>query len=351
MSEKNITLRDIYSMSDDEAHHFLRDCRFQPSDTAPECPKCLSRNFYYLEERRIFKCRRCYCQYSISSGSLLGSRKLSYQDLIAFAFIFANAAKGMSSCQLSRTLGHDYKTAFQLAHRFRHALMCEIDMLSLKGEIEIDGAVFGGHLRHANLKHHGKRVRFTKKMTANKRVVIVAHERGGRTIPFVGHRESDAVRDIAMTVEPDSILYADQARSWNKLSRLFKMLRINHHNAFSFAGACTNNAESFFSQLRKLHNGTHHKISGELLRAYACEIAWRRDFSDLSPIERTQRMLTAALQPTKLRMRWSQNLTSEPSQGAEIIRLHPRSPKSINLPLTASQEKSLPIALFPEDAA
>lgn len=55
------------------------------------------------------------------------------------------------------------------------------------------------------------------------------------------------------------------------------MHRINHSIAFQDEDACTNQAESFFSRLRRAEIGTHHRISGKHLNAYAGEMAWRED--------------------------------------------------------------------------
>jgi len=41
--------------------------------------------------------------------------------------------------------------------------------------------------------------------------------------------------------------------------------------------ARTNQAESYFSRLRRAEIGTHHHISGRYLHAYAREMAWRED--------------------------------------------------------------------------
>src|SRR5438552_2341256 len=42
-------------------------------------------------------------------------------------------------------------------------------------------------------------------------------------------------------------------------------------------GACTNQAESYFSRLRRSEFGIHHRISGRRLQAYADECAWREN--------------------------------------------------------------------------
>ena len=51
----------------------------------------------------------------------------------------------------------------------------------------------------------------------------------------------------------------------------------DHSVAFSKDGACTNQAELYFSWLRRAEFGQHHRISGQYLHRYASEMAWRED--------------------------------------------------------------------------
>jgi len=52
---------------------------------------------------------------------------------------------------------------------------------------------------------------------------------------------------------------------------------VAHFGCFSKAGACTNQAESSLSRLRRAEMGQHHHISGKYLDFYATEMAWRED--------------------------------------------------------------------------
>ena len=69
---------------------------------------------------------------------------MSFTDLLAAICIIANAAKGISALQLARDLDCQHKTAFVLAHKIREALAAETKGATLFGEVEIDGAYFGG---------------------------------------------------------------------------------------------------------------------------------------------------------------------------------------------------------------
>jgi|GEM_PF-4430107 len=68
------------------------------------------------------KCKGCGKQFSVTSGTIFNSRKLSIRDYLAAIVIFINAAKGISALQLGRDLGVQYKTAFVLTHKLREAM-------------------------------------------------------------------------------------------------------------------------------------------------------------------------------------------------------------------------------------
>ena len=82
---------------------------------------------------------------------------------------------------------------------------------------------------------------------------------------------------IAARVSPDAVIHADEARGWDVLHDRFLTKRINHEECYSDGNACTNQAESFFSRLRRAEIGTHHHISGRYLHCYAGEMAWREN--------------------------------------------------------------------------
>jgi hypothetical protein len=64
---------------------------------------------------------------------------------------------------------------------------------------------------------------------------------------------------------------ADEAATWDEFNKRYEMKRINHQEAYSDDGACTNWAEEYFSRLRRAEIGHHHHIAGTYLLRYAQE--------------------------------------------------------------------------------
>ncbi len=196
---------------------------------------------------------------------------------LATIAIFVSAVKGISALQLGRDLDVSYKAAYVLAHKLREAVGSVQMHGTLAGEVEVDGAYFGGHVKPENKKEDRKDRRIASEQTGKRQSVVVAREKGGRTLPFVVRRESDAIPTIRSIVLPGSVIHADEAASWEALHAFYDVKRINHSTAYSLDGVSTNWGESYFSRLRRAELGQHHRISGKYLGFYAVEMAWRED--------------------------------------------------------------------------
>ena len=107
----------------------------------------------------------------MTSGTIFASRKMAFVDLLAAICIAVNAVKGLSALQLSHDLDCQYKTAFVLAHKLREALAAETKGQPLSGEVDVDGAHFGGHIRPANLKEERVDRRLSQHQTGKRRVL------------------------------------------------------------------------------------------------------------------------------------------------------------------------------------
>ncbi|WP_375509135.1 IS1595 family transposase [uncultured Caballeronia sp.] len=274
---RTLSLKAVFKMGEDAAYETFRQMRWPETDGEAVCPSCGCPETYNITSRRRFKCVGCHHQFSVTSGTIFASRKLSFTDLLAAIVIFVNGAKGVSALQVSRDLDVQYKTAFVLSHKLREAMVRETAGATLDGVVEVDGAYFGGYVKPANHKLNRLDRRLRLNQNGKRQSVVVVRERNGETLTFVGKSEAAGVAVVKANVAPGTIVHADEASHWDALHGSFETRRINHSVCYSDGSACTNMAESFFSRLRRAEVGTHHHIAGPYLAAYAGEMAWRED--------------------------------------------------------------------------
>ena len=292
---RSLSLARVARLSDEEAFDAFRLIRWSATKGDPVCPRCDCAAVYTYKARKLWKCKACSHQFSVTSGTIFASRKLPIRDYLLAIAIFVNGAKGHSALQISRDLDVQYKTAFVMAHKIREAITADADERTLAGDVEVDGAYFGGYVKPANHKENRRDRRKAENQTGKRKVVVVMRERNGETLPFVFKSEAASVATIGRKVALGSTIYVDEAASWDRLHDRFLTKRINHEEAYSTDEACTNNAESFFSRIRRAEIGIHHHIAGPYLQAYSQEMAWREDHRRVSNGEQYLMATEAAL--------------------------------------------------------
>lgn len=298
---KTLTLLHVMRMTEAEAETTFRKVRWASTDGAAVCPECGGLEPYEMRRHTgalRFECRACRKEFSITSGTLFASHKLRLRTYLAAIAVFCNEVKGKSMLALSRDLGLSYKAAFVLCHKLREAMAEEMKGRTIgddHNEASVDGAYFGGHLRPANLKENRIDRRLARNQNGKRKCVVVIREHGGETLPGVFASEGAAMAWIKSRVAKGTTLNADEAPHWNDLHNRFEVKRINHQEAYSLDGACTNWAESYFSRLRRAEAGHHHKIAGPYLLRFAQEAAWREDNRRVTNGEQTRNVAALAM--------------------------------------------------------
>jgi len=304
---RTLTLASVARMADKEVERVFIRLRWASNNGDAYCPKCGATECYQSRRKGSLRwqCKACHKDFSLTSGTLFASHKMPLRAYLMAIAIFANEVKGKSMLAMSRDLGTSYKTSFVLAHKIREAMAAEVSRNAIGGagkKAEIDAGWFGGYVKPANRREDRKDRRKAINQTGKRKAVVIIRERGGKTLPGIFRNEADALTFIRQHVAPETTLYADEAAGWNALHARYELHRINHQESYSLrdeAQTHTNNAEGFFSRMRRGEIGHHHHVAGPYLLRFASEAAWREDHKRMANGSQVDRLVALAMNNPK----------------------------------------------------
>jgi transposase-like protein len=111
------------------------------------CPHCESKNVKYMDSVQRFKCYGCRKQFSVKVGTILEDSPISLSQWLPAFWLLTSAKNGISSYELSRSLGVTQKTAWFMLHRIRHILKTGT-FTRLEGTCEADETFIGGKAKN-----------------------------------------------------------------------------------------------------------------------------------------------------------------------------------------------------------
>jgi transposase-like protein len=258
-----------------------------------ECPRCKEKAVELETEKQLFYCKDCDYQFTVTTGTVFNDTHLALFKWFAAALLLCEAKKGISACQIQRTLGMSYKTAWYLCHRIR-AAMGEVNKKMLSGTVEMDETYVGGKMK-------GRGMQAARDA---KEIVIVLRQRGGDLRFF--HADDVKAGTLAKYIKENVSADVDVMMTDDFLSYPYAMDRagvdrkkhkvIRHKSGVYVMGKVhTNTAENAFSLLKRGIMGTWHKISAKHLASYLQEMEFRfnrRNRPDLF-IDTLRHMITA----------------------------------------------------------
>ena len=265
MNTPNINLVQLTEQfgTDDKCRKALEQLRWRKGPTCPRCDFKATK----IANRFQYDCDSCHYQFSVTAGTIFHDSHLSLWKWFVATALLCESKKGMSACQIQRTIGVSYKTAWYLCHRIR-AAMLEVAPEKLDGTVEIDETYVGGKKRRWRPK-------------SDKAVVIGIRQRNGDLrLIRAKDAKSATVREIinANVGGHVEVIMTDESAIYPwALDKMQKNLHktINHTREYAHGDVHTNTVESAFSLLKRGIMGTWHKVSAKHLPAYLDEMCFR----------------------------------------------------------------------------
>lgn len=325
---RNLTLADVANMSEEDCYWHCVEIRFGDRQSMA-CPSCgVIDTHYYRASRRQWRCRHCDMTFSCTTGTAFQDRKLPFKKLLLGVVYFVSGAKGVASLQVSRLLDVQVKTAFVMVGKLREALARSADIRPLSGTVELDGGHFGGRPRSGRVRRKATKTEIAASVSArlyqqniggprpktprsranirrlkNRRIVFVLRQHGGvpgkgavRTMIDILPAESaeHVTPVIEGNVVRGSRIMTDENAAYSRLSANYTHETVNHQIEYSTVdGVNENQAESFFSRLRRYVIGISHKCEPKYLADIAWEMAWREDMRRKTEQEKSTAVLRA----------------------------------------------------------
>jgi transposase-like protein len=241
----------------------------------------------------LWKCYQCRKQFTVKVGTVFEDSHVPMNLWLQAMYLLCSSKKGISSNQLSRTLGVTLKTAWFMAHRIREAMrVTGVTPMGSDGEpVEVDETFYG------RLEGQPKKGRSA---WANKNVVLTLVERGGsaRSFHVDGVMHADLAPILRANLSREAQLMTDKAAGYKIVGKEFASHDAVDHSKDEYARyegdkvISTNTVEGYYSIFKRGMKGVYQHCQEKHLHRYLCEFDFRysnRVRLGVDDVERTAR--------------------------------------------------------------
>jgi transposase-like protein len=239
----------------------------------PVCPRCNGKERITSVKggrKGLRRCGPCKRQFTVKVGTLFESSHVPLNLWLQAIYLMCCSKKGISSHQLMRVLGVQYKTAWFMTHRIREAMKGgALPPIGGKGAVvEIDETFIGRKPGHK-----------PKRGYSHKNAVLTLVQRGGsaRSFHVEGTKAVDLLPIIQANVHPGTDVMTDEAGQYKGLGKHFASHGYVSHSQFEWGRGKvhTNTVEGFYSVFKRGMKGVYQHCAEKHLHRYVAEFDFR----------------------------------------------------------------------------
>jgi transposase-like protein len=256
------------------------------------CPRCGHTKPYYIKTRKHYECQQCSYQASLTAGTIMHKSKLPLHTWFWVIYLVVHDKRGRSALSLADLLQLNYRTAWRLLHKIRHAMKERDANYKLSGMIEMDDAYFGS-------PRAGTDGRGTSKAKVS--VALKTDEKGYPVYIRMNVMEAVTSKELLRIAEecivPGSTILSDGLYAYRKLNENYNHTGKEKSSAgegfLKWVHIVISNAKSFVL-------GTYHGGLGQdHLQAYLDEFCYRFN-RRFFPNQLFSRLLNACISATHI---------------------------------------------------
>jgi transposase-like protein len=277
-----------------EAYAYL-EARVWPN--GPICPHCggverIGKLAGKSTRIGVYKCYQCRKPFRVTVGTVFEASHIPLRLWLQGVHLLASSKKGISSNQLSRTLGITLKSAWFMSHRIREAMkVLGMEPMGGAGEIVEADETYSGKTEDAPRRLRPGRTEF-------RNTVVTLVQRGGsaRSFHVDGARVADLAPIIRENVKRETRLMTDEWTAYREVGTEFASHETVSHAKDEYArgDVTTNTVEGFFSVFKRGMKGIYQHCSEKHLHRYLAEFDFRysnRIARGVYDVERADRTL------------------------------------------------------------
>jgi transposase-like protein len=246
------------------------------------CPTCGRRDVSYLATQKKWQCKSAHAkrQFSAKVGTIFEDSPLGLEKWLPAVWLIVTAKNGISSMEISRSLGVTQKTAWFMLHRIREA-MKNGSILKMGGNdmgpVEVDETFVGPKPQKM---HRERRLRMQTAEKGNQKAIVMgmldrdSRQVRAKVIPNV--RRDVLQGEILNGVEGGSTVYTDGYPGYDQLLlKGYLHQVINHTQEYVRGQVHTQGIDNFWSLLKRMLTGTYVAVEPFHLDRYVTEQVFR----------------------------------------------------------------------------
>jgi transposase-like protein len=250
------------------------------------CPHCGHQEYYFIQTRKHYECKCCRYQASLTAGTAMHKSNLPLRIWFWAIYLVVHDKRGRSALSLAGILQLNYRTAWRLLHKIRHAMKERDANYNLSGMIEMDDAYFGSPVT-------GTDGRGTTKTKVS--VALQTDPKGHPLYVRLNVLEAMTSKEIQRVAEqcitPGSSILSDGLAAYRKLNGSYthsaKAYYREGEDFLKWVHVVISNAKAFIL-------GTYHGLGQGYLQAYLDEFCYRFN-RRFSPKQLFARLLNACI--------------------------------------------------------
>jgi transposase-like protein len=233
------------------------------------CPHCEHDQYYYVQKRKLYECRQCGTQTSVTAGTIMHKTKLPLLKWFWAIYLVVHDKRGRSALSLADLLEVNYRTAWRMLHKIRRAMSEQDANYQLSGFVEMDDAYFGSPKK-------GKDGRGTTKA---KVAVALSTDEEGRPrflrMQVIDKVTIEEIHRVAKScIAKGSTILSDGHSSYKQLKNIGYQhisktyYKEDNEEFLKWLHTIISNAKAFV-------DGTYHGLGQKHLQAYLDEFCYR----------------------------------------------------------------------------